>query len=195
MLFTLLGKNSSWNLSGQAQGFYKDTATHMDDFAAANTGFVKRKALITAEAGSAPTICEVTMRPYLGAFQLHRLIPNRTEIRLELHRAKDAFSLIHNDVLGAAIKLESVNWHLRRVELSDNITKQIDKALNLPDARHILYPIARYSVYTKSFLSRSIDFTNVLPGPIPTHIVIGFVSGRRSKALISSTPSIFKILG
>ena len=53
-MLTLLG--SSWLPSGQLEGFYKDTATHMDDYVTANTGFVARKALIVAAAvGNTPT--------------------------------------------------------------------------------------------------------------------------------------------
>ena len=74
-MLTLLG--ISWLPSGQLEGFYKDMATHMDDYVTANTGFVARKALIVAAAvGNTPTIVETVMRPYVGAFQLHRLIPN-----------------------------------------------------------------------------------------------------------------------
>ena len=112
MMLTLFGKIESWLPSGQLEGFYKDTATHMDDLAANNTGFLARKALVVGT-GNDPTIVEVAMRPYVGAFQPHRFIPDRTEIRLELHREKDAFALIHNDVAGAKIKLHSVLWNLR----------------------------------------------------------------------------------
>ena len=115
MLLTLLGKNSSWPPSGQLEGYYKDTAGSMDDYAAANAGFVARKGLIKTAA-----VVEVAMRPYIGACQHHRLIPDRTAIRLELHRSKDAFALIHNDVAGAAIKVDSVEWHLRRVHAHTN---------------------------------------------------------------------------
>jgi hypothetical protein len=45
-ILTLIGKTSSWASSGQMEGFYKDTAGQMDDHAAANAGFVARKALI-----------------------------------------------------------------------------------------------------------------------------------------------------
>ena len=106
-LLTLLGKNSSWLSSRQLEGFYKDTATHMDDYAsAANAGFVARKALIVAASvGSSPTLVAVVTRSYIGAFQLYLLIPDRTVVRLELHRGKDAFAFIHNAVAGAEINI------------------------------------------------------------------------------------------
>ena len=175
MLLTLLGKNSSWLPSGQLEGFYADTATHMNDYAAANTGFVSRKALVVSGAvGNAPTIVEVVMRPYIGAFQLDRLIPDRTEIRLELTRSNDAFALINNDVAGAAIKLESVHLHLRRVRLSTSTYKQIDGAITLE--KRALYPITRFKLFIKGFKSQPIDFTEILKGSIVTHAVVGFVA-------------------
>ena len=172
-LLTLLGKNSSWLPSGQLEGFYKDTATHMDDYAANNAGFVSRKALVVAAAvGNTPTLVEVVMRPYVGATQLHRLIPDRTEVQLELRRSRDAFALIHNDVAGASIKIESAQWHLRRVRLDDNASTQIETSLARERA---LYPITRFRVFQESFKSEAIDFANVLAGPIPTHVVVAFV--------------------
>ena len=176
LVLTLLGKNGSWRSSGQLVGFYQDTATHMDDYAGANVGFVSRRTLITAAAvGNTPTIVEVVMRPYIGACQHNRLILDRTAIRLELLRSKDSFTLIHNDVAGAAIKINSAQWHLRRVRLSDNTHARIDAALVQNRA---LYPINRIRIFSDSdsFKSQEIDFTGVLAGAMPTHVVIGFVS-------------------
>ena len=152
MLLTLLGKNSSWLPSGQLEGFYKDTATKMNDYAADNKGFVDRKALIvTGAVGNTPPKVEVIMRPHIGAFQLDRLIPDRTAIRLVLRRTKDEFALIHNDVAGAAIKLESIQFHLRQVALSETASIQITDSITLE--KRALYPITRFRVYTSSFKS------------------------------------------
>ena len=193
MLATLLGKSSAWLPSGQLEGFYKDTATHMDDYAAANTGFVARKALIVAAAvGNDPTIVGVTMRPYLGAFQHHRLIPDRTEIRLELQRSKDEFALIHNDVAGATIKLESVLWNVRRVKLSEQASTQINNTLTHSNA---LFPITRFRVFAASFKSESINFTNVLEGAIPTHVTVAFVSTAAMQGSNKLNPFNFQNLG
>ena len=190
MLLTLLGKNESWLSSGQLEGFYKDTATHMDDYAAANAGFVSRKALIKADAvGDDPTIVEVTMRPYVGAFQHHRLIPDRTEIRLEMHRAKDSFALIHNDVAGAKIKLHTVVWNVRRVKLSDNAFTQINDTLT---REHALFPITRFRTHSESFKSEAFDFTGVLKGAIPTHVYIGFVSTAAMQGSNKTNPFNFQ---
>ena len=94
------------------------------------------------------------------------------ELRLELHRSKDAFTLIHNDVGGAAITIHSAQLHLRRVKLSDSMGAQIDAALARERA---LYPVTRFRVFQESFKSQSIDFTNILSGAIPTHVVVAFV--------------------
>ena len=84
-ILTLVGKNSSCASSGQLEGFYEDTAGQMDDHATANTGFVARKALITATqvADAAPTVC-VAFRPYLRMFQQQKIIPDWTKLTLQL---------------------------------------------------------------------------------------------------------------
>ena len=193
MILTLLGKNKSWLPSGQLEGFYKDTATYMDNYAGANAGFVSRRTLIAAAAvGNTPTIVEVVMRPYIGAFQHHRLIPDRTEIRLELHRAKDSFALIHNDVAGATIKLHSVLLNLRRVKLSDNTFTQINDTLI---CEHALYPITCFRVFSESFKSEAIDFSGILKGSIPTHVYIGFVSTAAMQGSNKLNPFNFQNLG
>ena len=60
------------------------------------------------------------MRPILGAFQQNHLIPDRTELRLELERVKDSFALINNAVAGAAITLTRVRWFVRRFGLTES---------------------------------------------------------------------------
>ena len=194
MIMTLLGKNESWSsASSELEGFYKDKAQSMDDYAGNNTGFVSRRLLMVANAvGTDPPIIETCMRPYIGAFQHHRLIPDRTEIRLELHRAKDSFALIHNDVVGASIKLHSVLLNLRRVKLSDNAFTQINDTLI---REHALFPITRLRVFSESFKSQAIDLNGILKGSIPTHVHIGFVSTAALQGSNKLNPFNFQNLG
>ena len=112
-ILTLIGKTSSWASSGQMEGFYKDTAGQMDDHAAANAGFVARKALITAAqlADAAPTVC-VAFHLYLGVFQQQKIISDRTKLTLQLERAADDFTLIQNNVAGATITVTRARWHV-----------------------------------------------------------------------------------
>ena len=71
------------------------------------------------------------------------------------------------------IKLESVQWHVRRAKLSEQASTQINDTLRHSNA---LFPITRFRVFSKSFESAAIDFTKVLEGAIPTHVVVAFVS-------------------
>ena len=192
-LLTLTGKKSSWADSGQVEGFYKDTAGQMDDFAAANAGFVARKALIVAGAvgNAAPTV-STSFRPYLGAFAQTKIIPDRTKLTLRMERSADNFALIVNGVAGAAITLTRVRWHVRRVELTENASLALSTLLIKENA---LYPFDRVRCHQQTFRSASFDFEQLLSGAIPTHLLIGFVSSAAAQGTANVNPFNFQNFG
>ena len=118
----------------------------MDDTDSGNSGFVSRKNLIKAAAlaDPAPTV-SVAMRPILVAFRQNRLIPDRTELLLELERVKDSFALISNGVVGASITLTRVCWFVRRCSLVEAANKHMvamfvkNRALFLIDLKVFSY--------------------------------------------------------
>ena len=192
-LLTLTGKSSSWADSGQMEGFYKDTAGQMDDYAAANAGFVARKALIVAGAvGTAAPVVSVTFRPYLGAFAQTKLIPDRTELTLQMERSDDKFALIYNNVAGSTITMTRVKWYVRRVALQDDARDALS-ALLLKE--HALYPIDRVRCTQKTFKTASFEFPKLLSGAIPTHLIIGFVSSSAAQGQANQNPLNFANMG
>ena len=192
-IMTLIGKHSSWASSGQLEGFYKDTAGSMDDRAAANTGFMARKALITAAtaATAAPIVC-IAFRPYLGMCQQQKIIPDRTKLSLQLEKAADNFALIHNNVAGATITITRARWHVRRVELTESAGRALSQILLKENA---LYSFDRVRVHQQTFRTTAFDFDGLLAGAVPTHIVIGFVSSAAAQGTANVNPYNFANMG
>ena len=127
ILDTLLGNGLNAYLGWYALGgFFKDTASVMDDFTAygsANSGLTVRNRL--TKAGKeieliSPLICDIA--------EQDKLLINGVNLSVRLYPAKEAFRLLYADLTPAALGVESIDSDEEDNEASEESDGEVDKS-------------------------------------------------------------------
>ncbi len=171
----------------QAAMYYLDGPTdHVDD--GANEGLTKRKTSVMNSAWiylMAPIHSDLFMSP--------RLIPSKTDIRLELTRNSDTFCLLSYAANPPAYKIvvNDVRWYVRLVELSPSIDIALESALITHAAK---YPVRRIQMTTLYIPQGRYDspVTPLFQGQIPRRVVLGLLDPEAFYGSYAKSPFVFK---
>ena len=157
--------------------FFRDTPGKMDianPYAAGgnyNLGLRRRAAYTDAS-----RVVDLTGRIHSDIFNQSRSLIGGVEMKLKLHRSKDAFCLM-SPADGAAFKVRILEamLHVRQVKVSPTVALAHAKALEKTTAK---YPVTR--VLIKSFTipqgDLSVSRENVFLGQLPKRIIVGLVN-------------------
>ncbi|XP_071948941.1 uncharacterized protein F54H12.2-like [Antedon mediterranea] len=168
--------------------FYKDTAGRMDvanptlDDAAANQGLKKRGSRLVDLIG--PIHCDI--------FFQDRMMLNGVDIKLKLHRSKNAFCLMSSGAqAGYKLQLEAASIYVRKVKLNPSIALAHAKALERGSAK---YPLRRVAVKTLSIPRGNLSFTreSLYNGNLPKRLVVGLVGTDAFNGDYSKNPFNFQ---
>ncbi|XP_071959891.1 uncharacterized protein F54H12.2-like [Antedon mediterranea] len=153
--------------------FHKDTAGKMDVADptlaenAVNKGLKKRAQYI---GGSrfvdliGPIHCDI--------FFQDRMMLSGVDVKIKLHRSKNAFSLMSSDAeAGFKIRLEDASLFVRKVRLNPSIALAHAKALERGPAK---YPLRRVEVKTLTIPREKLSFTreSLYNGNLPKRLVV-----------------------
>ena len=168
--------------------WFKDTAGHMDDIAAANAGNVKRKEYIA----ESKTV-QLMGRIHSDMFMQNRYLVNGVDLTIKLNRNNSSFCLMGADVSTFKLKMVSATLFVRKVKVNSSIQlKQIEKIdkQNSP----AIYPIRRVEVKSFGIGVGSLSTTKegLFSGQLPKKIVIGFVESAAYDGRYSKNPFNFK---
>ncbi|XP_072014879.1 uncharacterized protein F54H12.2-like [Amphiura filiformis] len=173
--------------------FYKDTPTKMDvanplaTNATANLGLKKRTRFTTNSKVidlSGPLHADICFQ---GKYLLNGL-----DLKIKLHRAKDSFCLMSDEVAADyKVKIVGASLLIRKVTLSPPIILAHAKALEKSTAK---YPIKR--VLVKSFTvpqgDLSVTKEGLFTGQLPTRLVVGLVNNTAFNGSYETNPYNFQ---
>ncbi|XP_071950809.1 uncharacterized protein F54H12.2-like [Antedon mediterranea] len=173
--------------------FHKDTAGKMDVADptlaenAVNKGLKKRAQYI---GGSrfvdliGPIHCDI--------FFQDRMMLNGVDVKIKLHRSKNAFSLMSSDAAaGFKIRLEDASLFVRKVRLNPSIALAHAKALERGPAK---YPLRRVEVKTLTIPRGNLSFTreSLYNGNLPKRLVVGLVTTEAFNGSYEKNPYNFQ---
>jgi len=148
--------------------FYKDTPGQMNKYKADNLGAMTRTIIVD-------TPFDMYGRLNVDLFFQDRLLINNVNVRVKLHRSKNAFCFLSDG--DPKLKLLSAMLHVRKVRVNPKIMLAHAAVL---EKTTIKYPIKR--VETKTFTINSgissITLDNVSLGPLPKKIVFALVTSK-----------------
>jgi hypothetical protein len=180
----------------QGEGFYKDTAGHLDEILPANKGFKYRQ-----ELSKNSRMVELKGRLHLDMFNQPHLLLNHTPVRITLDRSKQAMVLMALQPLPGdaddlrqslfAMEVTAAVLEVRKVTLSPPLVLSHINALNTTTAK---YPIRRTVPYTVNIPAGStcITQTKLLGGQLPRRVTLGFVSSRAYSGRLELNPFNFQ---
>ncbi|XP_071944761.1 uncharacterized protein F54H12.2-like [Antedon mediterranea] len=157
--------------------YYKDTAGKMDsaDPTAGddivNKGLKKRTEYIRGSRYVdliGPIHCDV--------FFQDRMMLNGVDLKIKLHRSKNAFCLMSSDPQAAfKVHLDDACLYIRKVKLNPTVALAHAKALERGPAK---YPLRRVEVKTVTVPRGNLSFTreSLFNGNLPKRLVVGLVS-------------------
>ena len=169
----------------EAVGWYRDEAAKFDD--EANTGFVKRSALIKDS-----KVCQLYGALNLDFFRQSKYLLCNTSMRLKLTLNKPEFLL---NAFGTAanfkIHVEDITLYIRRVAANPSVIRGHAEGLNRHNA---LYPIQHTKLLTftiprgqKSFMK-----DNLFQSEAPKLLMVAMVDNDAVNGDISKNPFNFK---
>lgn len=136
----------------------------------ANTGYVKRKAVIADEAE-----VELYSNLHCDIFNINKFMLNGVDLGLKFIKSKNEFHLIGDTP--ARVEIIEANLFVRKVKINPSILLAHARALNITPAK---YPINRVEIKTltigSGIQSKSID--NIFLGQIPKRCIIGMVDSQ-----------------
>ena len=183
----------------QSEGFFKDTAGHMDTLAVGNNypnkGYKSRKELV-----SESREVELKGRLHVDMFQQGRLLMNGVNIKLVLYRSPDDFCLIGQAVNAQGqhdwekttfgVEILEAYLDLRKVTLTPTMALQHVEALNTQTAK---YPIKRVVPRTYNIAAGRKNHTErgLFTGQLPTRLTIALVDNEAYNGVITRNPFNF----
>ena len=138
---------------------------------------------------------EVVGPIHADIFNQNRLMLNNMEVQLELHRNSNAFSLFSTETnADYRIKVISMTWFVRKVEILKSIALGIEARLSRQAAK---YPIRRIVVRTVHVDGGRRDTPNnvLFNGQIPRRVIVGCVEKDAFFGSYSKNPFNFKPFG
>lgn len=164
--------------------WYKDTAGAMNDIAATNAGYTKRKALSKDN-----KIIDLYGNIHCDLFNQDKYMLNGVELKIKLQRSKIEFHMIGETIPSVSI-LDAV-LYVRKIKINPSILIAHARALNIATAK---YAITRVDIKTisipKDMQSKSID--NLYLGQLPKRCIIGFVQSKAFNGDIKMNPFNFE---
>ena len=180
----------------QGEGFYRDSAAHMDSLDNnLNKGFRQRGELCARS-----RIVQLKGRLHLDLFNQPHLLLNNTPIRITLDRNKHALTLMHappdgnaaNDHEKAEFAMEvlSAVLDVRKVTLAPPLRLAHINALNTTTAK---YPIRRTVPFSIQIPQGTVHLSkaNVTQGQLPRRVTVGIVSGEAERGVCDQNPFNF----
>ena len=167
----------------QSEGYYKDTAYHMDDVLA-NSGHVQRMNL------SKHGIVDFESALHIDIAQQPKLILNGVQITIKLFQSSDAFRLMSAN--GAAYSVEIVDAILKvcHVKVMPSVLVAQDEILLKTPA---VYPMWKSDIKTytiaEGFDTFSID--DMYHGQVPARLYVGLTSNSAYHGDFSKNPFNF----
>jgi hypothetical protein len=165
--------------------YFKDTPSSSIN-TSKNTGWQKRRFIF-----STSDTVELMAPIHCDFFMTDRLMLNHTDIRLELHRNSDAFSVMAFDNNpNYMLKIEDMVWYVKKVEVLASIDIAIQSMLTKHAAK---YPLRRVEMTRLHVAAqRRSTPTNVLfTGQIPRRLVIGCVDSDAFYGTFDKSPFLF----
>lgn len=152
--------------------WYDDTPGKMDDTKDENAGLKKRREFLTV----GKTV-DLLGHLHCDIFNQERFLINGVEVRLRLHRTRDAFCLMDSATNGGNIKICEASLLVRRTKISPSILLAHSRALSKTTAK---YPLTRVEVKAISIHSgvHGETLDNVILGQLPKRIILGFVDNK-----------------
>lgn len=172
--------------------WYKDTASHMQEFAldntGANAGFKKRAALF-AESRDV----EMIGRPHCDLFNVGVTIPSRCNLKLRLHQNKDSLVVKcpATDQQLYKFVITEARFMVPTEEVSAELAAKIEQGLHV---QNIHIPMKRVTMKTLTVPrgQATILHDNIYLGQIPERIVIGLLSDAAMSGSYSLNPFNFQ---
>ncbi len=173
--------------------FYQDTGD-----------FDERDVASTTPAAGEGAKTRFTKTKYSRAFetigQIHhelftqdKLLPNNTEIRIVLHRADNAFSLIckSNSHTNYKIEISDAQLKVPHCEISPHVLEALTSQLQ---TKPYLYEIKRTRVrwYSRNSGTSDLSEANLINGIIPRRIILGIVKSSAFSGSFQNTPFNFQ---
>ncbi len=138
---------------------------------------------------------EIVAPIHADIFNQSRFMLNHMDVRLELHRNSNAFSLFSLDANAAyRVRVLSLSWFVRKVEILKSIALGIEAKLCNQAAK---YPIRRIAVRTIHVDGGRRDTPNnvLFTGQIPRRIIVGCVEKDAFFGTYGKNPFNFKPFG
>lgn len=124
-------------------------------------------------------------------FAQERLLLSHTDVRLELHRNSDAFSLLAWQDGDVSLKLHKLSWFVRKVDLAPSLSLSIESYLTKEPAK---YPIRRMVCKTINIEKGNRDTANLVltNGQLPRRVIVTFVAKDAYFGNFAKNPFYFK---
>ena len=154
-----------------AAGFEKDQPLQHIDALQQNTGWTARAARYAQSA-----LVELMAPLDFPLAQQERYLPSEMEVKVVLHRHKNAFLLLSADA-GVEYKLavDDIRWMVRQVEVTPALEMTIRSTMQRQLAK---YPVRRMQLRTLLINagSQHTPANNLWTGQLPRRVVIGMIS-------------------
>ncbi len=177
------------NVLRDCEMYYKETASSENtfDFPAAGkpeTAFSLKATRIIGKK------IYFSINLHLDFLHSKRLLLPGCTLKFKFVRSDDTFSLI-SDTLKAKIKVNDLKMSVRRITIDPGISAAIENRLEKEPA---VYPVVQSKIKTVLINSgiQTINISQIIRGPLPRSIIIGFVSSKASDGHINQNPYCFK---
>lgn len=166
--------------------WFKDTAGYMDAVDANNKGFTKR-----FEFSKLSKTFDMLGYLHCDIFNQEKFLINGVELRIKLIPSKNSFCLMGETGSDGKVKLLDVALIVRKVSISASVKLSHSKILRQYTAK---YPISRVQLkavtIAKGIMSKTID--NLILGPLPKRVIIGFLNNDAFNGTFTTNPFHFK---
>ena len=184
---TELNFNESYKMSFlQAAGYQADyPAEHLD--AATNEGWTKRCKWFKDS-----NVVEFMAPLHVDLFHQEKYLINQIDVRLELHRNPEAFSLMSYAANARfRFRVEDMKWIVRKVDPAESVSLALETTLLRTTVK---YPVRRVQIKTLQVEANRQDTpsTTLFNGQIPRRIVVCCVDSDAFHGTYTKSPFNFK---
>ena len=172
----------------QAAGYFKDSPDNIDgNDLAQNTGWKERSVPYDQSQW-----VELMAPLDFPLAQQERYLPSNIEVKVTLHRHKDAFILLSAQANAAyKIVVDDIRWFVRQVK----VTPALEMALHMTMQKQMAkFPVRRLDVRTLFINAgtRATPANNIWTGQIPRRVVIGMVTENSYEGQYTRSPFRFR---
>ena len=172
----------------QSEGFFKDSARHMDATDAetgGNEGLVSQFALT---AGG--KLCELEGPLCVDLAQQDRFIPNGVEICVKLYPSLDSFRLMASGPENYKVVIKSAFLRVHECRLNNSVLLGHGEAFEKGNA---FFPHAKSMIKTYNIAAGSFDFNveNMFQSKVPSRLVVSLVSSKAYNGNYTKNPYNF----